>query len=187
MRSSPGSSSRYARSLGPARTPIPLSDDASPDEADTFRVIEDIDGPDPAPNRRGHMVVVSVLLILGVLAGYAAVSSPELRGPFATPRPSAAVAPSPVPVTPISEAIPARSMILDEAQGVWFSAQCFTVAQRLETSVLVDGRPVTIGRPVPEPPPGVTTWVAIVRTGPALLWNACTQATGPSGLEFFAR
>ena len=56
-------------------------------------VIEDFDGPDPAPSRRGHMLVVSALLLVGVIAGYAAVSSPELRGPYATPRPSVVNAP----------------------------------------------------------------------------------------------
>lgn len=33
------------------------------------------------------MLAISVLLLVGVVAGYAAVSSPELRGPYATPRP----------------------------------------------------------------------------------------------------
>jgi hypothetical protein len=51
-------------------------------------VIEDFDGPDPTPNHRRHMLVASLLLIASVIVGYAAVSSPELRGPFATPHPS---------------------------------------------------------------------------------------------------
>jgi hypothetical protein len=50
-------------------------------------VIEDFDGPEPARNRRGHVILISLLLLVGVVAGYAAVSSPELRGPYATPRP----------------------------------------------------------------------------------------------------
>jgi hypothetical protein len=39
------------------------------------------------------MLVISALLLLGLVAGYAAVSSPELRGPYATPRPSVVNAP----------------------------------------------------------------------------------------------
>ena len=39
------------------------------------------------------MLVISALLLVGVVAGYAAVSSPELRGPYATPRPSVVNAP----------------------------------------------------------------------------------------------
>jgi len=39
------------------------------------------------------MLVVSALVLAGVIAGYAAVTSPELRGPYATPRPSVVNAP----------------------------------------------------------------------------------------------
>jgi hypothetical protein len=78
-------------------------------------------------------------------------------------------------------------MILDESRGVWFPAVCFAVAQREETNLFVDGRPVTVGRPVPEPPAGVITWVAIRGTGPATLWNACIPGTAPSGLDAFSR
>lgn len=69
-------------------------------------MIKDLDGPDPAPNRRGHVLVISLLLLVGVVAGYAAVSSPELRGPYATPRPSVVNAPriTPAPVASLEPA-----------------------------------------------------------------------------------
>ena len=41
------------------------------------------------------MLAVSLLLLVGVVAGYAAVSSPELRGPYATPRPLPSVVNAP--------------------------------------------------------------------------------------------
>ena len=69
-------------------------------------MIEDFDGPDPAPSRRGYVFVISVLLLAGVVAGYAAVSSPDLRGPYATPRPSVVNAPrfTPAPVASLEPA-----------------------------------------------------------------------------------
>lgn len=52
------------------------------------------------------MLVLSLLLLGGVVAGYAAVSSPELRGPYATPRPSVVNAPrvTPAPIASIDPA-----------------------------------------------------------------------------------
>jgi hypothetical protein len=61
-------------------------------------VIEDFDGPDPAPaGRRRAVLLASALLLAGILAGYAAVSSPDLRGPYATPRPGVVKAPRSAP------------------------------------------------------------------------------------------
>jgi hypothetical protein len=64
-------------------------------------VIEDLDGPDPVRGgRRGPVLLASALLLVGILAGYAAVSSPELRGPYATPRPGVVNAPRSTPARP---------------------------------------------------------------------------------------
>lgn len=62
-------------------------------------MIEDFDGPDPAPNRRVHMRVVSVALALAAVVGYAAASSTAFQRPFAeakaTPRPSPTIVVAP--------------------------------------------------------------------------------------------
>jgi hypothetical protein len=109
-------------------------------------VIEDLDGPDRAPDRRRHVLVISVLLLLGVVAGYAAVSSPELRGPYATPRPLPSVvnAPRSTPA-PIQRSDPASVILFRSADCVDPGAISPTTisanAQRVTT--LLNGSTVT--------------------------------------------
>jgi hypothetical protein len=108
---------------------------------DTGDVIQDFDGPDPTPNRRGHLLVISILLIAGVLAGYAAVSSPELRGPYATPRPSVAVVAA-VRFTP------APFVRAEPAAAVAPSSGCILPGSVFTATVFVGGQLVPISRPV---------------------------------------
>ena len=104
-------------------------------------MIQDVDGPEPAPDRRGRVLVISVLLLVGVVAGYAAVSSPELRGPFATPRPLASVVHAPVfTPAPIGSTKPASLQRTSIACVVPGSAQLTTI---LTTTVFVNGQTVT--------------------------------------------
>jgi hypothetical protein len=53
------------------------------------------------------VLVISVLLVVGVVAGYAAVSSPELRGPYATPRPLPSIVHAPFTQAPSAGIAPA--------------------------------------------------------------------------------
>lgn len=87
-------------------------------------MIEDFDGPDPTPNRRGRQIVLSVLIVVGMAVSYAAVSSPEFRGPYATPRPlpSAVQAPlftpAPVAIDPATLRGPAVTCVLPQSVRV---------------------------------------------------------------------
>ena len=99
-------------------------------------MIQDFDGSDPAPSPRGHVLAISVLLLLGVVAGYAAVSSPELRGPYATPRPLPSIVHAPVLTpAPVGDIAPASSYIQ--------SADCVGPAVVRPTTGLVNGQRVT--------------------------------------------
>jgi hypothetical protein len=51
-------------------------------------VIEDLDGADHFPSRARALTAISVVLALGAIAAYGAMSSPFMRGPYATPDPS---------------------------------------------------------------------------------------------------
>jgi len=103
-------------------------------------VIEDFDGPDAAPSRRGHMLVLSLLLLGGVIAGYAAVSSPELRGPYATPRPSVVNAPRLRPA-PVASPEPWPTTTLGS------SVACASPASVPWAWILVDGPGVIVTSP----------------------------------------
>jgi hypothetical protein len=99
-------------------------------------VIEDFDGPEPAPSRRGHVLAISVLLLVGVVAGYAAISSPELRGPYATPRPLPSLVHAPVfTPAPVGDIAPASVYIQ--------SADCLGPAVSRPTTVVVSGQRVS--------------------------------------------
>ena len=103
-------------------------------------MIQDFDGPDPAPNRRGRVLVISVLLLVGVVAGYAAVSSPELRGPFATPRPLPSVVHAPVFTPALAGSIePASIQRSSVACVVPGSGQMTTI---LTTTLVANGQTV---------------------------------------------
>ena len=134
-------------------------------------MIEDFDGPDPPPSHRGHIFAVSVLLMVGVVVGYGAVSSPELRGPFATPRPSAAFDLPTTSAQVFIQAPPTLYITTDVPAG---AADCLRIVLPHETNVFVAGRPITVVRPVPDPPPGVETGVVIGPNGATgVMWNTC--------------
>ena len=103
-------------------------------------MIEDFDGPDPAPSRRGHVLVLSLLLLGGVIAGYAAVSSPELRGPYATPRPSVVNEPRLRPV-------PLASLEPSSISTFGSSVACVTSGSAPPAWILVDGPGVIVTSP----------------------------------------
>jgi hypothetical protein len=105
-------------------------------------VIQDFDGPEPAPSRRGHTLVISFLLLLGVVAGYAAVSSPELRGPYATPRPLPSVVSAPR-FTPA----PAGSVEPASLTTLGFSFVCVVPGSAQLTWIFVNGQNVTVTSP----------------------------------------
>ena len=81
------------------------------------------------------MRVVFVLLLIGVIAGYAAVSSPELRGPFATPRPSAVIAPT--------VATPAVQLIQLPVERIEIPSRPVSCVQPSPVPVFVDVRGVS--------------------------------------------
>jgi hypothetical protein len=128
-------------------------------------VIEDLDGPEPAPNRRGHVLVISLLLLIGVVAGYAAVSSPELRGPYATPRPSPAVLHAvftPAPASSIEPAAFSRPAAACSAPlSVWVATTVVNGQAVSTTVVNASGNPCLIrwgnppmpADPAPRPAP----------------------------------
>jgi hypothetical protein len=94
------------------------------------------------------MLVLSLVLLAGVVAGYAAVSSPELRGPYATPRPSVVNAPR---VTP--EAIAS----LDPAA---FDPRFASCGQPLAVQVL----PVFVGNTIQVYDQSGQTLIAVIRS-----------------------
>jgi hypothetical protein len=51
-------------------------------------VIEDLDGAGPSPSRARAVTAISVVLAFGAIVAYGAISSPLMRGPYATPDPS---------------------------------------------------------------------------------------------------
>ena len=96
-------------------------------------VIEDLDGSPTPPNRRAHVRIVSAVLVLAALVGWAAASEPSFQGPFATPRPSMA---------PIARFTPAPTDRIERA--AFFSQQrgCIQPGAMWGTTVFVNGRSV---------------------------------------------
>lgn len=126
-------------------------------------MIEDFDGPDPAPSRRGHRLAILALLLIGVVAGYAAVSSPELRGPYATPRPSVVNAPL---------LVPAQAARTEPLSNTTFgsSVACLMPDSAPPTWIFVGGPAVTVTSPSGQ---NVTVSVrsSASTTCPALIWG----------------
>jgi hypothetical protein len=104
--------------------------------------IIDLDGGDAAPSRRTSMLIVSVVLVGAAVLGYAAVSSPALRGPYATPYPTAVVVPvrfTPAPFVSIQPA----------SVGAPGGLGCVVPGSVSTTQVFVGGQLVTVTRPQP--------------------------------------
>jgi hypothetical protein len=104
--------------------------------------IIDLDGGDAAPSRRTSMLIVSVVLVGAAVLGYAAVSSPALRGPYATPYPTAVVVPARYTPAPFVSIQPG-SVSAPGGPG------CVGPGSVSTTQVFVGGQLVTVTRPQP--------------------------------------
>jgi hypothetical protein len=127
------------------------------------------------------MLVVSLLLLGGVIAGYAAVSSPELRGPYATPRPGV-VGPQ---ATPAADGF--RATLVPSVQFAIPVADCYRIALPHQSTFFVSGRTVTLLRPAADPPQGIETIIAVTANGTGVMWNACAKPLWPVGAEPVSR
>jgi len=102
-------------------------------------VIEDLDGGDVGPSRAGVVRAISVVLAVGALLGWAALSSPALRGPYATPDPLTALT-APARYTPVP------TDVIDLAAKV-FVVNCAARGLAYTTTVFVNGQPVSVSAP----------------------------------------
>ncbi len=129
-------------------------------------MIHDLDGGDPGPSRAGAVRAISVVLAVGALLGWAALSSPALRGPYATPDPLTALAApaaaaryTPEPITLLN---PAVSVIWIDCppRGLTFSTTVFVNGQPVSVNAqdkvigvaVPNGQPVGLSVPVPIAP-----------------------------------
>ena len=126
-------------------------------------MIEDFDGPEPPPRRRGAMRVLSVIVAVGAFVGYAAASSTTFQGPFATPQPSV-VAATAVPWSTASR--DSTTFVFDPSGGplVWAPGPGCVVMPvaspvALDQVIFVGGRDMTTivrdVRSLPTCPPGL--------------------------------
>ena len=102
-------------------------------------MIEDLDGGDHGPSRTALVRGVSVALAFATLLGWAALSSPALRGPYATPDPLNALA------APVAAAryTPEPTTLMNPAVSViWID--CPPRGFTFSTTVFVNGQPVSI-------------------------------------------
>jgi hypothetical protein len=100
----------------------------------------DLDGGDSAPSRAGLVRGISIALVVGTVLGWAAISSTALRGPFATPHPSVALA-------PIARFTPAPfATVVAGAVGAQVPGGCM-MSGIYTATVFVGGQTVTISRP----------------------------------------
>ena len=134
-------------------------------------MIEDLDGAVTGPSRAPFVWVVSVVLVLAVIIGWAALQSPALRGPYATPDPRRAVL-SPRPDPAVAIAVDPAALRLTPASAV-SSFGCFQIQQIRTATAFVGDHPVTIERALTSPPPGVETSTVITVSGPRLMWSTC--------------
>ena len=112
-------------------------------------MIEDLDGADRSPSRARALTAVSVLLALGAIVAYGAMSSPLMRGPYATPDPSGGPAReflskaryTPAPLASIDPA----AFIGRPGQG---STWCVAPNAVFSTVVFIGGRQVVFAQPV---------------------------------------
>jgi hypothetical protein len=102
-------------------------------------VIEDLDGGDHGPSRAALVRGVSVALAFAALLGWAALSSPALRGPYATPDPLTALAAPAVTARYTPEPI---KLINPAVSVIWIS--CAPRGLVYTTTVFVNGQPVSV-------------------------------------------
>ena len=114
--------------------------------------------------------VVSVILVLAALIGWAMLQSPALRGPYATPDPSGGVTFSQrTPITPA----PAVVQLAVPVNSATSPFACMQIQQTRTGYGFVGDRPVTLTVVFPSPPPGVETFTVIWGNGPAIAWRTC--------------
>jgi len=104
-------------------------------------VIEDLDGGDAGPSRAGLVRAVSVVLAFSAVLGWAALSSPALRGPFATPDPAALAAPAAA-----ARYAPEPVSLIDPAARV-VQVGCAPHGLAFTTTVFVNGLAVSVNAP----------------------------------------
>ena len=115
-------------------------------------MIEDLDEGTSGPSRRGHVLVVSVLLAVGCVVAWSAATSTAFQGPFATPAPSA----------PVIRYTPGPTTRLDPAGGPFPFALsgpgCVIPGATTTQFIFLGGQVVTQTRPLsellPTCPPG---------------------------------
>jgi hypothetical protein len=118
-------------------------------------VIEDLDHGDPGPSRAGAVRAISVVLALGALIGYAALTSPTLRGPYATPDPGAGVSFTKLDVPRYTPE--PLTLINSPVSAIWIACAPRGFVYTTTGSVFVNGQPVSVTGPdrqvtgVPEP------------------------------------
>ena len=134
-------------------------------------MIEDLDGAAAGPSRVAVVRVISVVVVLVAIIGWAALQSPALRGPYATPDPRGGV-------TFTKPALSSPS-VLENWQPVTVASpvSCMQIQQLRTSYGFVGDQPVTLVRPFPVPPPDVQTFTLITSSGPLLWWHTCQPET----------
>ncbi len=130
-------------------------------------MIEDLDGGDGGPSRTSTVRAISVVLALAAVIGWAALQSPALRGPYATPDPRLGLT---LGTSLPSE--PAAIHVVPVTTGISPFA-CFQIQQIRTGYGFVGDHPVTLTRVFPTPPPGVETRTVVTGSGTTLMWRTC--------------
>jgi hypothetical protein len=133
-------------------------------------VIEDLDGGDSGPSRASTVRAISVVLVVAAVIGWAALQSPALRGPYATPDPRAGLTlGASVPRAPEPAAMQVRIPVTSGISPL----ACLQIQQTRTGYGFVGDHPVTLTRVFPTPPPGVETRTVVTVSGTTLMWLTC--------------
>jgi hypothetical protein len=139
-------------------------------------VIEDLDGGEGGASRASTVRAISVVVVIGAVIAWAALQSPALRGPYATPDPRAgltrgASAPTLEPAA-IQVRVPVTSGISPFA--------CLQIQQVRTGYGFVGDHAVTLVRVFPTAPPDAQTFTVVTSSGPVLMWRTCQpEITSP--------
>jgi hypothetical protein len=130
-------------------------------------VIEDLDGGDIGPSRAPVVRAISVALVVAAAIGWAALQSPALRGPYATPDPLGGV-------TFTERASPNPAALHVQPVTVGLSPFACLQIQQVRTGYgFVGDHAVTLVRVFPTPPPDAQTFTVATSSGPVLMWRTC--------------
>ena len=127
-------------------------------------MIEDLDGGESGASRAPIVRAISVVLVLATAIGWAALQSPALRGPYATPDPRGGVVFSPRPPTMTFLVTDAAIQVAIPIAGAVSPDGCLRIQQI---------------RPQQTPPPGAVAIMVVTNAGPLLVWNACSPHSVP--------